>query len=136
MLYFIKNDKLEKEGYKYVIYRGGCYLYHLFSSNSEKAFKRIIRKLKLQIDHIENNGVLDIVYYKQELVEGSFWNKRQLPKHARKIKLLSNGDIVNGYVLTTNDKLYVFRPNPNAKKVFKPLPLKKHIKYQLKYGTF
>ena len=58
-----------------------------------------------------------------------FWKREQVPEGAKPIRLHSNGSIVTGYILNDGETLHVYRPNPNAKEVYKPLILKKHIKY-------
>ena len=126
------SEKMISQGYRFVIYRGDWYGYHLFSSNKKKAFKRIIKKLGLKVDHVDDG----ITYYRQELKEFLFWKRAEIPHHAKKIKLLSNGSIVTGFILSNDKELFIYRPNPNAKRVYKPLSLKRHIRYSLKWGTF
>lgn len=67
---------------------------------------------------------------------GGFWNLSEIPEGAKKIKALSNGSIVDCYILNDGKTLHVYRPNPNAKEVYKPLPLDEHIEYVRKHGLF
>ncbi len=59
-----------------------------------------------------------------------FWSLDEVPANAKPIKLLSNGSIVDGFTRREGDVINVYRPNPNAKEVYKPLELDEHIKHQ------
>lgn len=68
--------------------------------------------------------------------EGYFWKKEELPKGVKKIKALSNGSIVDCYYKKTDKAVLFYRPNPNAKNVYKPLSIDEHIKYQKENGIY
>lgn len=56
---------------------------------------------------------------------GGYWNMEQLQEAAQGKKLkglkgLSNGSIVDIYVGIGEDEVEIYRPNPNAKEVYKP----------------
>ena len=67
---------------------------------------------------------------------GYFWKKEELPAGAKKIKALSNGSIVDCYYQIKKDNVLFYRPNPNAKRVYKPLSLEEHIKFQSENGIY
>ena len=67
---------------------------------------------------------------------GGFWKLEDLPNGVKPIKALSNGSIVTCYYLTTKDNIEFYRPNPNAKEVYKPLDINEHIAHQRIYGTY
>lgn len=67
---------------------------------------------------------------------GGFWKLSEIPDGAKKIKGLSNGNIVDCYIWNDGETLHVYRPNPNAKEVYKPLPIDEHIKYMREHGGF
>ena len=67
---------------------------------------------------------------------GGFWSLSEIPENAKKIKGHSNGSIVDCYILNDGETLHIYRPNPNAKEVYKPLPLNEHIKYIRENGGF
>ena len=67
---------------------------------------------------------------------GGFWSLSEIPESAKKIKGHSNGSIVDCYILNDGETLHIYRPNPNAKEVYKPLPLDEHIKYIREHGGF
>ena len=130
------NEQAKIRGYNYVIYSGRD-MFHFFSSNSAKAYKRIIKKLGFQFckRESEQSGKVAFRWLEGEITNISFTNKDQLPKGARKIKALSNGSIVTCYYKRDLNNLLFFRPNPNYKDIYKPLSLKKHIKHVKKYGV-
>ena len=66
---------------------------------------------------------------------GGFWKLSDLQKKKKKIKGYSNGSIVDCYVLNDGETLHVYRPNPNAKEVYKPLSIEEHIKYKRDHGV-
>lgn len=67
---------------------------------------------------------------------GGFWTLSEIPEGAKKIKGLSNGSIVDCYILNDGETLHVYRPNPNAKEVYKPLSISEHIAYERLHGIF
>lgn len=114
--------------------------FNIASFENEKQMKKYLKKLGVRaIDRnlyssFESRGTdYDI---KDDKV--SFWDKKDLPRGVKKLKALSNGSIVNCYFLRDekNKEIIIFRPNPNAKKVYHPLSAKKHIKFQLKNGVY
>ena len=68
--------------------------------------------------------------------DGGFWSLSEIPESAKKIKGHSNGSIVDCYILNDGETLHIYRPNPNAKEVYKPLPLDEHIKNIREHGGF
>ena len=67
---------------------------------------------------------------------GGFWKLEDLPRGAKPIKALSNGSIVDCYFTNDGRNVIFYRPNPNAKDVYKPLSLAEHIEHTKKYGTY
>ena len=66
-----------------------------------------------------------------EIQEKLFWKMEEIPENAVKYTDLSNGSLVDCYY-TNEDNIYtVYRPNSNAKEVYKPMELKQHIEYIL-----
>ena len=60
---------------------------------------------------------------------GGFWKLSDIPDDAKPFKALSNGYIVDCYFLNDGETIHIYRPNPNAKEVYKPLSLKDHINF-------
>jgi hypothetical protein len=67
---------------------------------------------------------------------GGFWKRDDVPAEAKPIKALSNGSIVTCYFTNDGDTIRIYRPNPNAKEVYKPLTTKQHIAHCRIYGTY
>lgn len=67
---------------------------------------------------------------------GYFWKKEELPAGAKKIKGLSNGAIVDCFYIIKKDNILFYRPNPNAKRVYRPLSVEEHIKFQSENGIY
>lgn len=67
---------------------------------------------------------------------GGFWKLEDLPDGVKPIKALSNGSIVTCYYRTMDDRIEFYRPNPNAKEVYKPLDIELHIAHQKIYGSY
>lgn len=68
--------------------------------------------------------------------DASFWKLEQVPETAKPIKALCNGFIVDCYYTINNNIVVFYRPNPNAKNVYKPLDIKEHIYFQHTNGTY
>lgn len=60
---------------------------------------------------------------------GGFWKLSDIPDDAKPFKALSNGSIVDCYFLNDGETIHIYRPNPNAKEVYKPLSLEDHIDF-------
>ena len=67
---------------------------------------------------------------------GGFWKLEDLPDGVKPIKALSNGSIVTCYYLDAGDRIEFYRPNSNAKEVYKPLDVELHIVHQKIYGLY
>lgn len=64
----------------------------------------------------------------------SFKDITELPRDAKPFIGLSNGSLVTCYLLNDGSVLHVYRPNPNAKKVYRPLSIQEHIEYCIVNG--
>lgn len=67
---------------------------------------------------------------------GGFWTLSDIPADAKPFKALSNGSIVTCYFVNDSKEITIYRPNPNAKEVYKPLELKDHIAHKRIYGSY
>lgn len=80
-------------------------------------------------DYVERkigNSWLD-THFKDECQAFSI-NLENLQK-ATRFKCHSNGSIVDGYFLNENNRIKIYRCNPNAKDFYHPLPLEEHIAF-------
>ena len=66
-----------------------------------------------------------------EIQEKLFWTMEEIPENAVKYTDLSNGSLVDCYYTSENNVYTVYRPNCNAKEVYKPMELRQHIEYIL-----
>lgn len=65
-----------------------------------------------------------------------FWKRSDVPENALPIKALSNGSIVTCYYVVTENLVTIYRPNPNAKEVYQPLPIDQHLAHRKIYGLY
>lgn len=65
-----------------------------------------------------------------------FWKLADIPENAKPIKALSNGKIVTCYFVNDGKTINFYRPNPNAKEVYKPLSIDDHIAHRRIYGLY
>lgn len=66
--------------------------------------------------------------------ERLFWSLQDVPEGATAYTGLSNGSLVTCYFENKGGVHHIYRPNPNAKEVYMPLPLEEHIKYMSQFG--
>lgn len=70
----------------------------------------------------------------REFRDTGFNHLEDLPKEAKPIKALSNGSIVTCYYTNDGETVTLYRPNPNYKDIYKPLPIDQHIAHSRIYG--
>ncbi len=71
-----------------------------------------------------------------DFTRNMFWKLEDLPQGAKPIKATANGSIVTCYFTNDGNTITIHRPNPNAKEVYKPLPLDQHIAHKQIYGSY
>jgi hypothetical protein len=138
MLYVnvLKTDEEKRRAntnYKYLI-TSGAYSYTAYET--DEGFKRFLKRNKMKL--LVHQKYQNSVTYKlnKDIEERSFWKLSDIENIDNCISYynLSNGSLVTCYSEVRDDKVINYRPNPNAKKVYNPLPTKAHIEYQKKYG--
>ena len=67
--------------------------------------------------------------------DAHFRSNTKLPENAKPMKALSNGAIVTCYFVNDGETITIYRPNPNDKDIYKPLPIEQHIAHQRIYGS-
>lgn len=82
-------------------------------------------------NHSEYGKVESFISTNIDVKEVSFWEVSDIPDNASLYKDLSNGSLVDCYYTNINNIYTVYRPNPNAKKVYKPMDTEQHIHYIL-----
>lgn len=130
-------EVLEKEdeyGYKYIV-KNMSLSYTAFKTR--KGFENFLKRsgLKLKFSSSKSNkkyGEIKFYYGNCEgnIIECSFWKKEEIPNGSIMFKGFSNGNLVDCYYCKHGDDNYIYRPNPNAKEVYKPLDIEEHIEYQ------
>lgn len=65
-----------------------------------------------------------------------FWSLSELPEGAKPIEALSNGSIVTCYYYNDGKTITFYRPNPNAKEVYKSLNICDRIAHRRIYGLY
>ncbi|MCL6442564.1 MAG: hypothetical protein K6T83_03735 [Alicyclobacillus sp.] len=123
-------------GYKYLVRRHGAQPYAAFRTDRgyELFLERSNVRPELAEDFETPNGRIWVYDLHGEIEERSFWNLSEIPLDAKPFKGLSNGYLVDCYYLHTHCGSIIYRPNPNAKQVYNPLPIDEHIEYMRVYG--
>jgi len=81
----------------------------------------------------EGNDHISGGWFKHYKINGALWDvnfrsMNEIPVGAKKVIDLSNGSYVECYIAKIENNMAIFRPNPNDKDIYKPLPLSEHIK--------
>jgi len=125
-------------GYRYCISHYAAMGYRAF--RTEKGLNEWLKSFELSVElidegishHGENTGGWYKVYRViGEVRDESFTDINQIPTEAIKITDLSNGSMVDCYISKVDGIVTIFRPNPNYKDIYKPLPIAEHRKIAL-----
>lgn len=120
-------------GYRYIVTRGAT---SWRAYRTAKGLKYFLDNFGLKIDpnltqlhdyRGIGGGRVITMACKEKVVEdgfNGFWDIAEVPKEAKPYYDLSNGSYVQCYILDTGDKVTTYKPNPNAKEVYKPLDYK------------
>ena len=145
---FIYKKTNERHNYKIVLWRADewKYSYHLASFNDIEQLETFLDMLGVEYSYLktlnegDSENEIKVYLTNYTILDSrlSFWKLEDLPKNATKFKALSNGSIVDCYFKKFNKAktIYIYRPNPNAKGIYKPLSLEKHIAFKKLYGTY
>lgn len=132
------SEKSQGCEYHYIV-TNKCYSYDAFATI--KGFKDFLKRynLKLKFEHEKTEWAREgIKHYscisEGELHEEVFWAVSEIPEGAIKYKNVSNGSYVDCYYYNKGNDSYNYRPNPNAKEVYKPMTVKEHREYILING--
>ena len=131
MIYIKIREKHELSEYKYIIERNMCGYTAFYT---EKGFKQFLEVANLELNEpriveTEKYGKVTTYLIDSEIQEKSFWNLEELPLGAKKFIGLSNGSYTECYYIHTEKGAIIFRPNPNAKEVYKPLSREESLEY-------
>lgn len=140
MLRIYINERVERASdYKYIIEKG---MYNYCAFHTQKGFEEFLERANINFDkckpvniiETKEKGKIEIYSLDVEIEEKSFWKLEDIPQGAKKFKGLSNGSYVDCYYIHTEKGSRIFKPNPNAKEVYKPLTLEEHIQYGKIHG--
>ena len=131
---WLTTYEIPKNQYKHILTKGP-YAYTAF--RTDKGLNDFIKRTGA--DFIKHNEVMTADHGKVqwfvaeniEIQEKLFWKMEEIPENAVKYTDLSNGSLVDCYYTNESNVYTQYRPNPNAKEVYKPMELKQHIEYML-----
>jgi len=128
-------------GYKYIVTKGAT---AWTAFRTQKGWERFLSLTGLKFQETDSGPILfgenkgqDLtigVLTGPEVEEQYFYNIGAIPKDSVKFLGLCNGGLVTCYAFQGPEKTVIYRPNPNAKKVYDPLPLNAHIAFTLEMG--
>ena len=125
---------------KYIAYiQAKNFNFHEASFRTLSSFHRYCNRFGLHL--VRKHTIFDTSraahFYLKETIENQyFYKKDELPAGVRRFKAICNGNIVWCYWKREGDVILIFRPNPNAKKIYKPCSLEKLIAFQNRNGIF
>lgn len=132
-----QNTPGNRDGYKVVIWQADYLNFHMASFETIEQFANFCKKFNILLKpHYESESVE--VFETNKLIREEnipFMSLAEIPKGAKKWLLYSNGSVVVGYYKNTKDKLLFYRPNPNAKSIYKPVGDKQRKNHQKKFGS-
>ena len=124
--------EIPKNQYIHILTKG-AYAYTAF--RTDKGLNDFIKRTG--IDFVKQNEVMTADHGKVQwfvaeniaIQEKLFWKMEEIPENAVKHTDLSNGSLVDCYYTNENNVYTQYRPNCNAKEVYKPMWLKQHLEY-------
>lgn len=138
-LYLTYSERThENHRSRYIIHYNLWYLAEFETKDQLSFFMRTMRIKKKLIERRFGApyGLFEQYKLNAKYIDISFMSLDEIPNIAKPFKALSNGSIVTCYFLNKKGYLYIFRPNPNIKNIYKPLPVAEHIAHHKIYGTY
>ena len=126
------RDKTAQDDAYWAAYEGA---YNYTAFRTDKGLNDFIKRTG--VNFIKQNEVMTADHGKVqsfiaeniEIQEKLFWKMEDIPENAVKYTDLSNGSLVDCYYTNESNVYTQYRPNCNAKEVYKPMELKQHIEY-------
>ena len=131
---YLTTYEMPKNQYRHILIKG-VYSYTAF--RTDKGLNDFIKRTganfvkQNEVMTADHGKVQDFTAETIEIQEKLFWKMEEIPENAVKYTDLSNGSLVDCYYTNENDVYTQYRPNCNAKEVYKPMELKQHIEYML-----
>lgn len=118
--------------------------WYIGNIHNQQELKKVLEFLEIEltdIDHEVNHKTTGkIVFYNlskniNSPCDGGFWNMDQLQEMSKgqrlkKFKGLSNGSITDCYIGIGENIIDIYRPNPNAKEVYKTMEHNEELNYR------
>ena len=129
---WLTTYEIPKNQYKHTLTKG-AYAYTAF--RTDKGLNDFIKRTganftkQNEVMTADHGKVQSFIADNIEIQEKLFWRMEEIPKDAVKYIDLSNGSLVDCYYTNEKNVYTVYRPNPNAKEVYKPMELKQHLEY-------
>ncbi|MEC2463522.1 hypothetical protein P9X10_01225 [Bacillus cereus] len=121
---------------KFVVHYMGT-TFQMNDFNTRSQLDAWAKLLGVTLVHIDTNSSGVTTYRIDQLIrEVLFWYPQELPQGVKRHKGVSNGDIVDCYVYVQQGVTTIFRPNPNAKEIYKPLTIDERIAYSKDNSKF
>ena len=131
-----------RRGNKIIIHDG--WEWHIGTIHNEKQLYELLNFLEIEltdINHeVEYATTGKIIFYNlskniSSPCDGGFWSIEQLEEISKdqklkKFKALSNGSLVDCYIGIGKDVVNIYRPNPNAKEVYKKMDFQEELNYR------
>lgn len=134
------EGEIPNHGYKHLI-RSGISGYNAFKTDAglklwfERTQAKVLEERVSEVNVDEQRLVIKYTFFDGLTIkEHLFWSLQDVPKGAEAYTGLSNGSLVTCYFENKGGVHHIYRPNPNAKEVYMPLPLEEHIKYMQQFG--
>ena len=111
------------------------YARNITAFRTREGFERYLQQTGLSVGvqvHESNTlerGKVEVYRLQGEYQERYFWKLEEVPAGATPFRGLVNGAYVTCYYADVGGVRTIFMPNPNAKNVYDPLPLERHIEY-------
>lgn len=126
-------------GYKFCIRNTGAFGYSAY--RHVDGFKYFVKHYGLKIDRntvqiydkrtAGYGRIMTFSFIPKDITERYFWKSEDLPNTAKKFIALENGSYVDLYADDHGKAVTIYRPNPNAKDVYKPYD---HLEMDRKIG--
>ena len=129
---YLTTYEIPKNQYRHILIKG-VHSYTAF--RTDKGLNDFIKRTganftkRNEVMTAEHGKVQSFFAENIEIQEKSFGKMEDIPENAVKYTDLSNGSLVDCYYTNENNVYTQYRPNPNAKEVYKPMELKQHIEY-------
>lgn len=138
-LYLTHSEHLHENHRSHYIIRYNFWYLAEFETKDQLDFFLDMMRIKKKLTERRSGtpyGVFERYKLNVKYIDISFLSIDEIPGNAKPFKALSNGSIVTCYFLNKHGYLYIFRPNPNFKNIYKPLLTAEHLAHVKIYGQY